>query len=230
MELTANTFRFLPYRCMKYTTFQDLTVGQYQELYRIHTSKDDDLDKVIQSVAILTGTTPKQVEEMTLPQFNLVSLELALIFSGEPVKTKPPRYLKLNGKKYAVEYNVRKLNAGQYIEIQAWIKDGKMIENMHKVIASLIYPVSWWSKGKNDSAEHEVNSELILDCNYLQVQGICVFFSLLWNASIKALVPYLKKGVLKKVTTNQKEVTEALEMVLDGSLMQDKLQPMKESV
>lgn len=214
---------------MKYTTFSELTVGQYQELYRIHTSKDDDLDKVIQSIAILTGTTPKQVEEMTLPEFNLVSLELAVIFSGQQSKIKPPRFLKLHGKKYAVEYNVRKLNAGQYIEIQAWLKDGKMIENMHKVIASLIYPVNFWTKGKNDSAEHEINSELILDCNYLQVQSICVFFSLLWNASIKALVPYLKKDLMRKIPNNQqKEVTAALQIALDGSLMQDKLQPMKE--
>lgn len=204
---------------MKYSTFHTLTVGQYQELFRIHTSKDDDLDKVIQSVAVLTGTTPKQVEEMTLLEFNLASAEIAVIFSGESVSVHPPKYLTLHGKKYAIEYNVRNLNAGQYIEIQSWIKGGKMIENMHKVIASLIYPVSIWSKGKNDSAEHEINSEFVLDCNYLQVQAVCVFFSLLWNNSIKALVPYLKKDLIRKIPkSQQEEVIAALQTALDGSI------------
>lgn len=212
---------------MKYKTFKDLSVGEYQELFRIHNSTDDQLDKAIQSVAILTGTTPKQVEELTLLEFNLASAELAVIFSGESITVKPPRFLTLNGKKYAVEYNVRNLSAGQYIEIQSWIKDGKMIENMHKVIASLIYPVNFWNKGKNDPSEHEINSELILDCNYLQVQAICVFFSLLWNGSIRALVPYLKKDLLKKIPKNQ-EVMTALQTALDGSLMQERSPAMSE--
>lgn len=205
---------------MKYTTFQSLTVGQYQELFRIHTSKDEELDKIIQSVAILTNTTPKQVEEMTLVDFNHSSSELAVIFSGDNIPVKPPRTLILNGKKYGIEYNVRNLTAGQYIEIQTWIKDGKMIENMHKVIASIIYPKSFWSKGKNEPEKHEINSELVLDCNFLQVQAITVFFSLLWNNSIKALEAYLTKDIARKIQKkDQEQVMKALRKGLDGSIM-----------
>jgi hypothetical protein len=211
---------------MNYTTLQTLTVGQYQEIFAIQTSKMDDTDKLVQSVCVLTGLTEREVDELSLGDFNKVAHELTVIFSADLPDHKPPRYLKLKGKTYGITYNPRNLAYYQYADIQAWIQKST-IENMHRVVASLIYPIKrYWvfqRKLKNDPGKHPELSEAALECKYLDVHAICVFFSLLWNNSIKALASCLEKQTRETLTQSQRqEMKKLLQAVSDGSITQSR--------
>lgn len=201
------------------TTYDNLTVRQYQEIVGIQTSKMDDEDKIIQSICVLTGMTESEVEELTIIEFNKMGRELAQIFSQDIPEHKPPRYLRINGKLYGITYNPRNLSYYQFSDIQAWISNNT-IQNMHKVVASLTYPVKNYGlvkiKGKNQVTKHSELSEGVLDCNYKDVHAICVFFSLLWNNSIKALAGYLEKQTRETLTKKQQEQMKVLLEAVGG--------------
>ena len=214
---------------MKYTTFDTLTVRQYQQLYAIHTDKETaDIDKVIQSVCVLTGLSERGVEQLPVPEFNKISSEIAKIFSKE-IKGDPKTFIQIAGKRHGVIYQPATLSTGQYVEIQTWMQTN-VIENLHKIFASIVYEVK--GKGifkkrlKYNSDNHPVISEAILDCNFIDVHSSCVFFLKLWRDSIKALEPYLAKE-LKAKGMNPTQIQTALKSYLDGFTMLNGLQTLK---
>ena len=214
---------------MKYTTFDTLTVRQYQQLYAIHTDKETaDIDKVIQSVCVLTGLSERGVEQLSVPEFNKISSEIAKIFSKE-IKGEPKTFIQIAGKRHGVIYQPATLSTGQYVEIQTWMQTN-VIENLHKIFASIVYEVK--GKGifkkrlKYNSDNHPVISEAILDCNFIDVHSSCVFFLKLWRDSIKALEPYLAKE-LKAKGMNPTQIQTALKSYLDGFTMLNGLQTLK---
>jgi hypothetical protein len=213
---------------MTYTTYDTLTVWQYQQLYNIHTGTEDELDKIIQSVCVLTGLSERGVEDLPMPDFNKVSAELATIFKRE-TKSEPKTFININGKRYGVIYNPNTLTAGQYVEIQTWMKSN-VIDNLHKIFASLVYEVKgrgiFKKRLKYNSDNHAEISEAVLQCRFVDVYSTCVFFLNLWNDSIKALVPYLQKeGKLKGVS--QTKMQDILKSITDGYIMQSKSQSLK---
>lgn len=214
---------------MKYTTFDTLTVRQYQQLYAIHSEKETaDIDKVIQSVCVLTGLSERGVEQLSVPEFNKISSEIAKIFSKE-IKGEPKTFIQIAGKRHGVIYQPATLSTGQYVEIQTWMQTN-VIENLHKIFASIVYEVK--GKGifkkrlKYNSDNHPVISEAILDCNFIDVHSSCVFFLKLWRDSIKALEPYLAKE-LKAKGMNPTQIQTALKSYLDGFTMLNGLQTLK---
>ena len=221
--------QFLPFKVMKYTTFDTLTVRQYQQLFAIHSDKTtEDIDKIIQSVCVLTGLSERGVEQLSVPEFNKISAEIAKIFSKE-IKGEPKTFIQILGKRHGINYQPSTLSTGQYVEIQTWMRTN-VIENLHTIFASIVYEVK--GKGifkkrlKYNSDNHPVISEAILDCNFIDVHSSCVFFLKLWNDSIKALEPYLEKE-LKAKGLNSMKIQEALKSIMDGSIMPNGLQTLK---
>lgn len=193
----------------------NLTVGEYQELYTIHKSKDDELDKAVQSVALITGKPRWDVEDMDMDKFSEIARAISILFSGH-LEVKPKAQVKINGKSYHVCLNPRKLSAGQYIDLQHFLK-GDMIENLHKIMACIVIPhkKKWGRKvlGKYDGENHESISEGIKELRFTDIHSTCVFFSLLWRDSIKAIIPYLSKHP-KMMSLNIDETN--LRSIMDG--------------
>jgi hypothetical protein len=203
---------------MAYTTYDNITVRQYQEIFKIQRSEMTDIDKITQSICVLTSMTERQVEEMSILDFNKVAAALAFIFSEKIPETKPPKYIKAGGQLYGITYNPKNTSYYQYADIQAWISQNAIL-NMHKVVASLSYPVNkygfLYKKGKNDPLKHPEVAEAFLDCKYKDIHAICVFFSLLWNNSIKALAVCF--GEDRMMTPKQRQEAKKLLQILgDG--------------
>lgn len=193
-----------------------LTVGEYQELYKIHKSQDDELEKSIQSVAIITGKTRWEVEDMDLVKFNEQARIISILFSGPIDRIAPKIKVTVNNKKYRVCLNPKKISYGQYVDIQHFLK-GNMIENMHKLFACILVPYKFMKQGKYDGANHEQIAEDVLYMNFIDVHSACVFFLTLWNSSIKATADYLSKKWLKEMSSPMPEIL--LQTITDGSLM-----------
>lgn len=193
-------------------SFEKLTVGEYQELYRIHRSDDDELDKTVQSIAVLTGKTRWEVEDMDMDLFRSYSKRISVLFSAL-IEERPRKTIKVNGKKYSICLNPRKLTAGQYIDLQHFLKDNNIL-NLHKILACIITPKKIFGKGRYDGAKHEEISEGILDCQFIQVHSTCTFFLRLWNLSIKATLPFLEQAIKEKNLT----IGMNLQSIMDGFL------------
>lgn len=202
---------------MTYTTFNDLTVGAYQELYKIKKQNLSKEDEAVALVSVLTGLPRWDVEDLPLPDFNKACSEITTIFSHPNMDRKVNQFLTINGEKYRVMLNAREITAGQWVDVQTFMKADNaenaqriMIENMHKIVACICVPVN----GKYDGKNHEKVSEGILELKYLEIDAICVFFSKVWNSSIKAIRDFLVKEIRKK---NPQLSKMDLQNILDGS-------------
>lgn len=207
--------------------FEKLTVGQYQELYQIHTGSDEDIEKAIASIACITGKPRWEVEAMELDKFKEKAAEVAILFTPVLEDRKPKTKIKINGKKYRICLNPRKLTAGQYIDLQHFLKDGQIIRDLHKLMACLVTPIRFLRKGKYDGENHNKVAEGLINCNFSEVHSTCVFFLNLWNHSIKAITPYLSRELLKKVKNPIMREMD-LQKLMDGFTMQNLFQNSKE--
>lgn len=218
---------------MKYTTFQTLTVGQYQELYRINRSEDEDKD--INSVSVLTGMTANAIADLPYTKFNDICREVNKIFETvdfakmKKSVTRPKAYIKIGGKRFGIIYDPATLSTGQYISIQTWMRSN-LIENLDKIFASLVYPVEgvfpFLYRGKISDSDHPKIAEQIRDCNFMQVHSACVFFLTLWRNSINSLRDFLTREAVKN-GMEPKLIQGLLKKLSDGFLTPSELQTLK---
>lgn len=198
---------------------QKLSVGEYQELYSIHTSDGDITEKAILTISILTGTPRWEVEEMELQKFRDLSREINILFDGGGAIPRPRQYITVGGQRYKICLNPRKITAGQYVDLQHFLK-GNIIEHLHQLMACLLVPRYRFGRtGKYNGENHEAISTAVKACNFSEVHATCVFFLMLWNNSIKALEPYLKKELMKKSPANQEAILMSLRNITDGSII-----------
>lgn len=214
-------------------TLSTLTVGQFQALYAVQKSSQDELDKMTDCVAILTGKTSAEVDDMPLSEFNAISAQIRQVFSQPMPEAKAKQIIKANGKEYGITYEPGKLRAGQYVEYQGWIQ-GDLVDNLHLIMASLSYPVKrYWfikRKGKNDSSNHEQVANDFKEAKFIDVYAACLFFCELLKGSIRALEGFLAKHL--RGTMSRKEVKQLVTDLLnslDGFTPRNKSQTLRAS-
>ena len=201
-----------------------LTVGQYQQLYIIAKSEDDELDKSMQSVEVITG---KSSDDMPLNEFNKLSREIVAAINSQRLNTKPVSFLKSGKKLYQVNYKVGTLRAGQNAELQHWLKDKDWIQNMDKILASIVVPIKsyLWVKlpGKNQSEKHEQVAEDMQSVDFSEAFGCVVFFCKIFAGSINAILPSLAKRMPKMEREKLLTLQTDLMKIMDGFTTQNGL-------
>jgi hypothetical protein len=201
-----------------------LTIGQFQELYRIDKSKDDEIDKAVRSVSCMTGLTRWEVEDMDYGHFLRVVDEVETHLKDFDLDMNPKKYFKVNGKKYGINYDASKIKAGQYVELQHFMK-GDIVENLHYLMASIVYPVTFWRKGRNKSESHQQVAEDMLDVDFREAYASVVFFCKIWNASIEAIRDFLISETKAKIPEEELiGLMKDLQIGMDGYSQQERLQ------
>jgi hypothetical protein len=200
----------------------NLTVGQYQQLYFIHKTETDELERSIRSIGVVTGKTQDEIEEMPVKDFNTLSREINKSLRELQLNPKPSNFLAVGRKLYQINYKISTLTAGQVIEVNHWLK-GDVIENMDKILASISVPIKryWWVKlPAKVRPAHEAIAEDIQGVSFAEAYGSVVFFCALFSSSIKAILPYLETEIAKVMTPEetQKFKTDLMK-VLDGYTM-----------
>jgi hypothetical protein len=132
----------------------------YQYINAINQSDMTNIDKLLQTVSVLTGKTVKQLDilgqsKRGVARFNQLTIEVKkrfeeLLKSGDPV-TKV--------KKYKFNFDIERLTFGQYIEIQHFVKQGQ-IEAIHLIAASMC---------ENEDASHQQRAAGILQLPFLPI-------------------------------------------------------------
>lgn len=192
-----------------------LTIKQFQDIIEVNKMSIDDLEKSIFFVMILTGKTEFEVNKMSVKKFNklckIVLNEFEVMAKGLN-DTKPTNLIKANGKWYWLDYDIKKMNAGQYVETATFGLD--LLSNLHKLLATMATPMKWTWKGlkKVKEKDHEQVANDMLEAEFRHCYHAAVFFYAVFKESILNLKPYLesqteKKEELNKVMTGFKEAT-----------------------
>ena len=204
-----------------------MTIKQFQELYFIAQSDDLDFDKSIKMVAALKSLHPEQVDKMPMGKFNRICAKIGKEFeqlSSNLHTGKPRKFTVVNGTIYRINYDISKVNAGQYVEVITF--GGDVVNNLHKIMASICTPITWRGKEK----EHKKKAEDMEQMNFKAAYHAAVFFYLQFQISIRLIQPYLIQELIKKGV--RKEEAEAMlntsNEILDGFTMPKWSQTLKQ--
>ncbi|MGN6416111.1 MAG: hypothetical protein ACTHMC_01375 [Pseudobacter sp.] len=163
---------------MKTLSWGTITVQQFQDIHRLSLTPDiDDFERVERAICILFDMTEQQLGDLPVKEFTALARQCTFALTDQ-VPGKPVKSFRIGRKKYAITYDPTKLRHRQYVEILTF--GDKPIENMHYIMASLVQPVRWGMRRKNEAKDHEAISADMLNAKLVDVYHSCVFFCKLW--------------------------------------------------
>lgn len=200
-----------------------LSIQKFQELYAFSEMEMDDTDRAIKLVQTVTGKSQPEVEAMPLYQFNKLCNEITKAFDFS--NGKPSTQIWVGKNLYRIHLNITSMSAGRYVEVATYSKN--TIPNLHKIMASIIQPMTWYGKLlPYDATKHEQYADDMLKADFHTAYHSAVFFYALFSRSMKSLHPYLKAEALKKGASEavlDKTLSDS-QSILDGFILPKWLQ------
>ncbi len=211
--------------------WSNVTVFQWQQLMQLFTqSESEDLEAVsIKVISIITGKT--ETEVMNLPLNKTIKLAKKIEFLKTDVPVNKVDFIKVKGKRYRCNYNIKDIEAARYIETKYF--SGDFAGNIHKIAASMVisqrFTIFGWKDNKYQANKHDEYADDLLTASIVDVMGSVVFFYLVFRTWIKVSQDYLKKDTKKmKMTEGQTEmILQVLCDSMDGFTNASWLQSMK---
>ena len=197
--------------------WQQVTVGQYQQIIPILEEDNTDLDKLVRMIAIVEGKPESEIDGWPLNKLH----EYRFLFDLDFPKVTPKK-IKAGKKYYRFVYEIQKMPAARYIEAKTFLQDG-LINNLHKIMASCVVPMDWlgWFDRPYKATEHENYAKDLLDAPFPVVYNACLFFCLVFAHSMKNSKTFLEAELSKNLTPQQMtELSEHLTSISDGIITQ----------
>ena len=106
---------------MKIRNWDEMTVGAYQELLEI--IKDGDAVAVETGiVGLLCGAEERDIDALNLMEYQRLRQQAQFIAEFPKVRPNCPKSIVLNGTKYTITRDVKKMSVGQYVDFQTYSK------------------------------------------------------------------------------------------------------------
>lgn len=203
--------------------WSDINLFQYQQLVKA-LSIEDEIDKTVKLVSIVTGMTENQVLSLSIADFNKEKQKLN--FLSEDIQDKPVNYINVNGRRYECIYDVRNIPAARYIESKVFGND--LVNNIHKIAATMVLPMKktifGWKRAKYNAANHEQYAQDMLEARFVDVYHSAVFFLSVYLNWIKVSQGYLMEELKKKkVPSEEIEAVQDFLKYMDGTIPYMKL-------
>lgn len=210
-----------------------VTIQTFQQLNNIAQSDLEDVDKAIEFVRIFTGKTADEVDKMNVKKFNKLCKKVLDIFENSMQNindSKPSNWMWIGRKLFYINYNIAEISANKYVETAIFSQN--LIDNLHKVMATMVYETKLTWKGIKikpyDPSKHERISDLMLKADFKHSYHVAVFFYQLLRNSIVSLKHYMEAEA-----EHPEKVAEALidfTETMDGLPMPKWCQNLKVSV
>lgn len=193
--------------------WDDITLEQYVAINKTlgEQPKDDEANwrLLIKRVSYLTGKDPEWVEDnLTINDLNRMREFLKM-----DLPTKIIRHFRLNGKRYVVDLDPTKYNAGRYMAVMNQLKDQRP-EAIHKVLFQVCREIDW--KGKTIDPDLNKLAETIESFKQLPLKianPIRFFFAMLSENLTNDTLLYLTN----QAKTMTKELQEEIDYLNDSA-------------
>ena len=204
-------------------TWQDLNLFQYQQLVNAF-KIDDDIDKTVKLISIVTGKTENEVLSMSIADFN--KSKESLNFLADEIEGKPVKYINVNGKRYKCIYDVRNIPAARYVESKVYGAD--LVTNIHKLAATMVMPMKktlfGWRLDKYDASKHEEYAQDMLEARFVDVYHSAIFFLSVFLNLIKCSEDFLIQNLKEmKIPSDQTKAVQDFLKYMDGTIPYMKL-------
>lgn len=206
-----------------------MNIENFQNIDRISRTDFDDEDKAVLYVMELTGLTEREVNALSVKNFNQLcrKVEAAFLHKNRSlINGNPKSYIRANGTLYRLNYQLKKppFNAGRYVEVATY--QPNIIGNLHKIMASMATPVKFnWRKFryvpvKIESWMHEQIANDMKQADFKHAYHAAVFFYAVLTNSMKVLQPYFLSEMEKTLTRETAlQILTDLQKTMDGFIM-----------
>lgn len=115
--------------------WKNITLFQFQEADRINANPNlDEVDKVLYTTCVIFNLTEHQLDTMHPAKASILMQKTSNLFAKEFHEIAFKRI-----GKYRIQYDVSKMNLGQYIELSYFLQ-GNPIKSAHYILASISNP------------------------------------------------------------------------------------------
>lgn len=211
--------------------WNEINVWQYQQIFKIIKSDKTGIDRSTSLLAIVNNMTEKEVDDMSLEEFTKDVKKISFLNTEMP-KFKPLKTINVNGKRYKVIYDVRKMPFARYIESKVFADD--LIGNMHKLLATMVIPMKkkfgFWVEDKYDSSKHGEYAQDMLEIKFAEAYASLVFFYHVYRNLMEVSRVYLIRMLCQVRQMEWVQAEEELQSflnTLDGSIQPNLLPSMK---
>lgn len=200
--------------------WNDITVEQYQKLYKIITTEGkSNLDVLVELISTCEGYPEFVIDSWSLEQLTQKEKEYAFLENLDFDKT-AKSYIDCGSKRYYFVHQIEKIPAARYIEVKHFSK-GDFVSNLHTLMASCVLPMKkglfGWKLDKYDARKHSEYANDLKKAKFVEVYNCVVFFYLVLSGWIAASQDYLTEQFETVMNREQaKEVVELLRSITDG--------------
>ena len=189
----------------KEKSWKDISLKMAIELIQL--SPENDLDLIVNRLAILKDQDPADIEKMTFDDITKEYKEWNFV-AVLPEQRKDETF-KWNGVRYG-RVNFAKISLAQMVDIEEFYAMG-FLENVHNILSILYLPVKSYNfiTKKYTLETYEFNKEVadsLLDIDFDFVYGNLLFFWTIARVYTSSLKDYL-------INKNKKEMTKVAQMM-----------------
>lgn len=159
-------------------SFNEITISQYQQVFKIHHSDLEVEDREAQIISLLSGETIEKVEKLPLSKFKEVVRSLSFLYNSNllPKELKP--FVVSGATIYKPWLKLDELQTAQFVDLKTFQSRGTVIENFHLLLACIYTPVNWLGKQKEyDPKIHAKVAQDMLNVKVGEVSGTLFFYS-----------------------------------------------------
>jgi len=175
-------------------SWSGVTVGEYQSIRQLLKEDGDPYLTECAIISTLSNVDMDDIMRLTRDAHGkLMTKHLAFLFTEVSGKLK--KRVKLAGKWYYIETDLKNITGGQYIDLTHFMKDENVDGNLHNLIACLCVPLKWgiWKQPYNGKNHSEVANHLRgLPITY--VKPITDFFLSSYVDLLKNIAAYLMRA------------------------------------
>ena len=193
--------------------YSEVTISQLIEIKAIDEDKSIDnepapeLTRAILKLSVFNGVPYEKLESMPLAEIKEDIKKLA--FLDTLPSDKKVEWFKCGGYWWKVNYDITKLSAGNYIDMDMWVKKpDEILNNSHKILSIFCQPFKWLRKYKKITDEQKF--EILKNVPVSVAYPLAVFFCNLFSNLIESMPDYLQQQ-------SQQLMKEAQELVLSNS-------------
>lgn len=193
-------------------TYKDINIKKYLELKKVLDDTDDLYRVQSQLIAIVNDMTEEEVLNLPLTEYTKKVHTIDFLTEVPKISNRTPKKINLNGRKYEVITDVRKLSAGQYIDFQTLMQSENVDDYLPNLLACFIMPEN------ENYGDYDVMAVADEIAEYLDIEtafSLMRFFqsasSLLISNTLSYLVKRMKKLLRETKDAQTKEkIQEAI--------------------
>jgi hypothetical protein len=179
--------------------WQDISIGTFQKLHKL---TEPTFENQIATLAILTGQTVDQIEE--LPIKDITSAINSLAWMSQLPTAKDFKKFRHGLTTYKFVASQHELAAHQFIAVQDLFgQQDNWVGNLHKIMAALAVKYRFFRKSEIKPTEFEGVADLFRErMSIANAYGYALFFSAYLPASLEITQVFLEQEVekLKKIS------------------------------